>query len=201
MTERNEGDMSKQAWQSQPIDAPAISLGFVQHQAARLNTQFRREIRLLYSVVALGIVVALVALYSAARAAPTAMTLVSVLGVILAVGGFIYLALQARRRGSLVALRPEQSVADSLNAYRTELQRRRDYYLRSWRWSVGPLLPAAAVLLLGGVLFDARPQFGLRIGLFIALAVVFSLLGLFVHRRKARAFQEELDALDSMYRH
>jgi hypothetical protein len=131
---------------------------------------------------------------------PTAMVYVTGLGVVLAIAGFICLAVRARRRGGPVAIRPEESVGASLNAYRTELQRRRDYYLGTWRWSIAPLLPSVAVLLIGGFWFDPRPPSGLRFGLSTLFVIVFSLLGVLVHRGKARAFQEELDALDTLER-
>lgn len=200
MTERERGDMSKLAWQSQPIDSPPISLAFIHHHATKLNAQLRRESQVLYGAVILGIVVALVALLMRTPESPTAMTYVTGLGVVLAIAGFIYVAVQARRRDGRVAIRPEESVAASLNAYRTELQRRRDYYLGTWRWSIGPLLPSVAVFLIGGFWFDPRPQSGLRFGLLTTFVVVFTLLGALDHRRRAKAFQEELDALDTLDR-
>lgn len=200
MTGQQESDLSKQAWQTQAIDAPAITLAFIHHHVAKLNAQFRRETHLLYSVVAVGVVVTLVALFKSAPEVPTAMTHMNRVGVILAIGGFIYVAVQARRRGSQVAIRPDESVAHSLSAYRTELQRRRDYYLFSWRWSIGPLLPSVIVFLVSGFWLDPRPQSGLRFGLLSAFVVVFTLLGMLDHRRKAKMFQKELDALDSLYR-
>lgn len=198
MTERQESDMSKLAWQSQPIDAPTISLAFIHHHATRLNAQLRREMQVLYGTVVLGIVVAVIALLKRAPESSTAMTYVTSLGVVLAIAGFIYVTVQARRRGGQVAIRPEESVAASLNAYRAELQRCRDYYLGTWRWSIGPLLPSVAVFLIGGFWFDPRPQSGLRFGLLTIFVVVFTVLGVLDHRRKARAFQGELDALDTL---
>jgi hypothetical protein len=200
MTEREQSDISKLAWQSQPIDAPTISLAFIHHHATKLNAQFRREMLVLYGAVILGIVVALVALLKRPPGSSTAMTYVTSLGVVLAIAGFIYVAVQARRRGGQVAIGPEESVAAGLSAYRTELQRRRDYYLGTWRWSIGPLLPSVAVFLIGGIWFDPMPQSGLRFGLLIIFVVIFSLLGALDHRRKAKAFQEELDAVDTLTR-
>jgi len=197
MTERHESDMSKLAWQSQAIDEPTVSLAFIHHHVAKLNAQFRREMYLVHWVVGLGIIISLVALLLAPEIS-AAWTHTTRLGVILAIAGLIYVVMQARRRGGQVALRPEESVLQSIHSYRTELQRRRDYYLGSWRWSFGPLLPSIAVLLIGGFWFDPRPQSGLRLGLLVAFAVIFVLLGLFDHRRKAKAFQEELDALDTL---
>lgn len=200
MTEQRESDMSKQVWLSQAIEAPTISLAFIHHHVAKLNAQFRRETQLVSWTVALGIVAALVALFIPAPDLSSARTYVTSLAVFLAIAGFIYVALQVRRRGDQVPIRPEESIADSLNAYRTELQRRRDYYLGSWRWSIGPLLPAAVVFLISGFWFDPRPASRLHLGLLSVFAVVFTLLGALDHRRKARAFQEELDALETLER-
>lgn len=200
MTEQRESEMSKQAWQSQAIEVPTISLAFIHHHVAKLNAQFRHEKQLVTWTVALGIVAALVALLIPAPDMSIARTYVTFLGVVLAIAGFIYVALQVRRRGGQVAIRAEEGIADSLNAYRIELQRRRDYYLGSWRWSIGPLLPAAAVFLIGGFWFDPRPESRLHVALASVFAVVFTLLGALDHRRKAKAFQEELDALDTLGR-
>jgi len=57
-----------------------------------------------------------------------------------------------------------------------------------------------AVPLIAGFWFDPRPESGLRLGLLTAFAVIFVLLGLFDHRRKAKAFQDELNALDTLER-
>lgn len=200
MTEQRENDMSKQAWQSQTIEAPTISLAFIHHHVAKLNAQFRHESLLVNWTVALGIVAALVALVIPAPNMSSARTYVTFLAVALAIAGFIYVAVQVRRRGGQVAIRKEESIADSLNAYRAELQRRRDYYRGSWRWSIGPLLPAVVVFLIAGFWFNPRPESRSHLAFVTVFAVIFILLGALDHRRKAKAFQEELDALDTLYR-
>lgn len=200
MTERQGTDMSKLAWQSQPIDPPQITLTFIHHHASKLNAQLRREKQALYGTIVVGSVVTVAALLLRAPTMSTAMIYVTSLGLMLAIAGFIYVAMQAQRRSSRVALRPEESVAASLNAYRTELQRRRDYYHHSWRWSIGPLLPALAMFLIGGFWFDPRPESGLRYGLAVLIVIVVPLLGVLHHRSKAKAFQEELDAVDTLER-
>lgn len=199
MTERQGTDASKLAWQSQPIAAPTISLTFIHHHAAKLNAQLRHETHLLYGATILGSVVALTALLMRASEMSAPMTYVTGLGVFLSIAGFILVALQARRRSRHVAIRQDESVAASLDAYRAELQRHRDYCLGSWR-SLAPLVPAVAAVFIGGIWFDPRPQTGLRYTLLAVFAVVVTLLGVLHSRGKAKAFQEELDALDTLER-
>lgn len=199
MSEHQESNMGKTVWQSQTLDAPPISLAFVHHQVAKLNAEFRREKLLLYSVVGLGVVI-LVTLLKPLPEATAALTAVNRVGVVLAFLGFVYVTIQARRRGSQVTTHPEESVARSLDAYRTELQRRRDYYAGSWRWSVLPLLPTGLVFLVGGALLDQKPNVLLRYGLAGLLAVIVTLLGILDHKRKAKMFQQELDALETLNR-
>lgn len=200
MSEHQESNVGKTVWQSQTLDAPPISLAFVHHQVAKLNAEFRRERLLLYWVVGLGVVALLVALLKPVPEAAVALTYVNRVGVVLAFLGFAYVTIQARRRGSQVTTHPGESVARSLEAYRTELQRRRDYYAGSWRWSVLPLLPTALVYLGGGALFDPKPNTLLRYGLLGLFVVTFTLLGILDYKRKARTFQRELDAIDTLYR-
>lgn len=199
MSEHQESNVGKTVWQSQTLDAPPISLAFVHHQVAKLNSQFRRETLSLYLVVGLGIVI-LLTLLKPLPEATAALTYVNRVGVVLAFLGVVYVTIQARRRGSQVTTHPEESVARSLEAYRTELRRRRDYYAGSWRWSVLPLIPTVLVFLGGGALFNPNPQALLRYGLAGLSVVTFALLGILDHKRRAKTFQQELDALETLNR-
>jgi hypothetical protein len=58
----------------------------------------------------------------------------------LALLGAVYVALQMRGRSRSLARR-DDSMQHSLQAYREELERRRDYYLESWRWALWPMVP------------------------------------------------------------
>jgi hypothetical protein len=88
-----------------------------------------------------------------------------------------YLTFQVRRRGRVLLMREHEQVMESLEAYRMELQRRRNYYRGAWRWSWWPPVPATAVIFAGGV------------------CVLASLLGTWIYARKGKDFQRELDAL------
>jgi hypothetical protein len=84
---------------------------------------------------------------------------------------------------------------ESLQAYRAELERRRDIYLQAWRWSILPMLPSALVLLIGGAVYDQRPHAILQYGLLGLLVIVATVLAVRNQRGKVKTFQQELDAL------
>lgn len=128
----------------------------------------------------------------------SAMGYVTRIGLVLAVLGALWLGWEVRRRRSKLITRSDESVQQSLDAYRAELQRRRDYYLDSWRWSLWPMLPSLLVLLAGGALYDTRPNAPMHYLVATVLAVAFTLLGVWHYRRKGHDYQRELDALGTL---
>src|SRR3954462_5919767 len=95
MSEEQESNMGKQAWQSQTLDAPPISLEFIHFQVAKLNSSWRREIHLGYWGVAIGVGTALYGLFKSVETGE--MRYVIRAGVVLVMLGMIYLAIQTRR--------------------------------------------------------------------------------------------------------
>jgi hypothetical protein len=200
MNERHDsGTIGKSAWQSQTLDAPTISLAFVHHQIGKLNADTRRETLLAYAAIAVCAGAALFALLNASPALSIPMGYVYRVGMTLALLGAVCVALQMRRRTTALA-RPDDSVRQSLQAYRGELQRRRDYHLESWRWSLLPMVPAVLVLVVGGALYDQHPDAMVHYGLMALFVVAVTVLAVWDQRRKGRAFQRELDALDTLER-
>jgi hypothetical protein len=200
MTEGHDSSTTgKSAWQTQTLDAPTISLAFIHHQIDKLNKDIRREAVLLYAAFAVYTAAALIALLNPSPTLSVPMGYVYRGGMILALLGGGYFALQMRRHSRTLA-HPDRSVQQSLQAYRGELERRRDYHLKSWRWSILPMVPALGVFLIGGPLYDQRPH-ALRQYLIMALFVVFMTgLAVWNQRRKARTFQQELDAIGTLQR-
>jgi len=186
--------MGKQAWQSQALDAPPISLEFIHFQVAKLKSGWRRELQHLYWAVGAGVCAGLIAIF---KDAPAEMTLVIRSGAALAILGFIAVVLMARRQDRQMQA-PEQSFGRSLEAYRAELERRRDYYLSYSRWGFWFLMPAVVVLVGGGIVFDPRPDKLQYYGFMVAFAVFGNAYAILKARHRAHAFQNELNALATL---
>jgi hypothetical protein len=198
MNERHDGStIGRSAWQSQSLEAPPISVAFVHHQIEKLNAQTRRESVLVYASAALCAGGALFALLNASPALSISMGYVYRVGMMLALLGAVYGALRMRARRTDLG-RTDEDVHQSLQAYRAELERRRDYYREAWRWSILPMIPAPVVLLIGGAVYDPRPHMMLQYGLMGLLVVVATALAVRNQRSKAKGFQQELDALGTL---
>lgn len=197
--ENEEGNMGTQVWQSQPLEAPRISLEFVRYQAERLNADFRRQSRLGYAIAIIAaILVALTMFWQPLVPPSEPATFISRLGNLLFLAGTVYLVFQIRQRGKMLAFRSDGQMVESLDAYRSELLRRRDFYLESWRWSVWPIVPSLAAFLIGWVIIDQRPNKLLRYGLFAGFFIVGVLLAKWHGKREGQKYQRELDALATL---
>src|SRR5258708_32429949 len=86
----------------------------------------------------------------------------------------------------------------SLHAYRTALERRRDHYSSAWRWSFWPVIPSVIIVFGGGLLFDERPGKWLRYSLSAVVCAVAFLCAAWVSWRKSAGFQREIDALETL---
>ena len=184
-----ENDMIKAAWQAQPLEAPRISLELVQHHVGKLNKDLREQELLMYFGLAIMIGILPFGLMKDS-------TGILWTGALLALLGAGYLVLEIRRRGSKID--QASDILQTLDAYRFELERRRDYYRHSWRWSIWPMIPSLLVFLVGGALYGKRPnavEHSIWMGGF---AVVLILLATWDHRRKGHAYQKELDAFETM---
>ena len=198
MTEHQaEGRMGKAVWQSQALEAPPLSLDFVRHHANKLNTDLRHQQRA--GVVTGSVCVALCVVYLLLPpdAIPGPLERLNALSAAMLVAAAGYIRMQWKRRAQMLSFRAEEAVVSSLGAYRRELERRRDLYLGSWRWSLWPILLVAAVLLMGGLLYDPRPDKAVRYTIAALLVAACAAMVRRINVRKAREFQRELEALES----
>jgi cytochrome bd-type quinol oxidase subunit 2 len=198
MNETHDGStIGKSAWQSQPLEAPVISLAFVHQQIDKLNAEIRRETVLVYVSAGVCAAGALFVLLNVSPTLSVPMGYVVRVGLILALLGALYGALLMPGRKTARA-RPDENVHHSLQAYRAELERSRDRYLQAWRWSILPMLPSALVLLMGGAVYDQRPQAVWQYGLLGLSVIAATALAVWNQRGKAKAFQQELDAVGTL---
>jgi len=200
MNEQHEGsNMGRSAWQSQSLDAPPISLAFVHVQVEKLHADFKEHAVLTYLSVAMCVVLALFTFFKPASALG-AIEYVNRIGAVFAALGALEIARQVWRRRSRLESRPDDTILQSLQAYRAELQRRRDYYFDTWRWSIWPILPCMGTIIIGGLIYNNRPGAGRVYALVTAISILAIAVGVWHYRRKGLDLQRELDALDTMKR-
>jgi hypothetical protein len=129
---------------------------------------------------------------------PTPIVLVVQLTALLSFLACGYITVQVHRRGKLQLAAAHEQVMQSLQAYRTALERRRDHYANAWRWSFWPVFPGMIIILGGDLLFDERPHKWLRLSLSALVCALALLIGGWVSFRKSAAFQREIDALKTL---
>jgi hypothetical protein len=187
-------------WQSQSREAPRISLQYVRRQAERLNSDIRRELRFGYIGTVLcalgwGFLTFAPAPGWSTVGIPAPIALVVQLTALLSLLGCGYVTFQIHRRGKLQRAAEHEQVMQSLQAYRTALEQRRDHYSSAWRWSLWPVI---LVILGGGWLFDERPGKWLRLSWAAVVCALAFVIGLKISLRKSAGFQRELDALKTL---
>ena len=193
-----ESKVGNTVWQSQVLDAPRISLEYVRHQAEKLNSDFRRESNIAYAATATSAMLLLVVFFKSSAQIFDPFAQVLLLGSFTVLLATVYLTIQVRKRGAVLRTQVHEPVVHSLDAYRAELQRRRDLYLGPWRWSLWPAVPVLAVFLVGGLLYDQRPGKLARYGLAGVFSILWTLYCWWHYRRKGQQFQRELDALATL---
>ena len=154
---------------------------------------------LTYLSVAMCVVLALFTFFKPASALG-AIEYVNRIGAVFAALGALEIARQVWRRRSRLESRPDDTILQSLQAYRAELQRRRDYYFDTWRWSIWPILPCMGTIIIGGLIYNNRPGAGRVYALVTAISILAIAVGIWHYRRKGLDLQRELDALDTMKR-
>jgi len=197
MSEPNEeNNMSQMVWQSQPVEAPRISLEFVRLQVEKLQARFRCEY---YGMVGMSSCLAiLLGTLSYRSSIPLPRFILTQLGGFLVLAGTLFLTYLTHRRLKALMINKGEQVLQSLEAYRAVLEQHRDHHLGTWPGVLWVMGPAMLVLFAGGLLYDERPNKLLRY-MFIFLWFFFGMLWVAKYsKRKARQFQRELDALATM---
>ena len=118
-------------------------------------------------------------------------------GLLLAIPGLLWAAYELYRRASSRPLPAELGESESRAFYRSELARQRDAMKDVHRWYMGPLLPAAILLLTGPVAFTGR-AWSWRLAGSALVWTAFLVLMFWLNRRGARTLQKQIDALDSL---
>jgi hypothetical protein len=183
---------AQQAWQSQAVDAPRITLAYVRHRASTLERRTRWRNALEYGTGVLALVLFAFGVWQELDTRP----LMSA-----AMGWFavwcLYYMFRWHRRAAVTAAPEDAGVLDSLRYQRRQLERQRDVRLRSWRWW-GPGVLPGFVLFFTSMIAEQDPVPWTE----VAFAVAWTAIGVGFSIRflgaEARRIQREIDALDSL---
>jgi hypothetical protein len=182
----------QQVWQSQPAEAPRISLAYVRHRVRTLERRSRWWNGAEYAGALFG------AVFLGWHA------WVQFLDKPIALAGFAWFALSFlffvwhwHRMASVQAAPTDAGVLDTLRFQRRQLERQRDARRRYWRYWVPALIPGIA-LMIAHLLIEVRPVPWTSVWGMIVSSSLISAAGAAFYEHKARQLQREIDALDTL---
>jgi hypothetical protein len=179
-------------WQNQPNEPNGIPVEEIREKAQKLQRKARREVLLFYAFALLFVV------FFGRSFARTHETLPRI-GLSLLIAWSLYFPYQAQKR-----IWPRSSAAKvasttSLDFYRRELERRRDYARHVWQWLLGPIFFSLGIFLLPAVIKAIQnPRLWLNLLPFGLLLAIWSALYCPLRKRELRKLQWEIDALDTL---
>jgi len=100
-----------------------------------------------------------------------------------------------RRRGSARPVPEEMGGAACVSFYRGELARQRDLLHSVWKWVLGPVLPAVALLAAYNMASAAPAKRGQQLGYLLAEATLFAAIA-WLNQRAARRLDRRIAELD-----
>jgi hypothetical protein len=116
------------------------------------------------------------------------------IGSVLTVVGVAYLLIQLRLRPARTML--DAGETESVQFYRAELERQRDFHRGGWLWSRAiAIIPGPVAFLVGFA--RAYPTLGTLIWLELAILPLALVVGMPLNLRLARQYQRRIDALDA----
>ncbi len=189
--------MGSTVWKSQSLESLPISVDDVRRRVNSLNDDYRVQKGAIYAGVAVCAGLFVLTFMPLPGYELEVVTKALRLALVIVCIGGIYLHRQVLRRASEIANSGRAVADDGLRAYRSELLRRRDYYLDAWRWSLWPAIAALVVLFGLGAMYDPAPNKILRYGLAAIAPVVGIVMGVWYQLRKGNEYQRELDELQA----
>jgi len=181
----------QQAWQRQALDAPRINLTYLRHHTER----FQRRIRIRNAFEYLGGIAAILLVLS--RWSYIQSRPLTFIGVALWVLATIYIMVQWHRRASAQPPAEQLGTLDALQFYRQQLVRQRDAVRDHWRRWLPPMAPGLVMVFIA-LFVEVQPIPWTKILAFATWIVFGVTMAVVNNARRVRAFQQEIDALDSM---
>ncbi len=182
---------AQQVWQSQPTDAPRITLEYVRHQARGLESRMRWRNAVEYGTGALAFVLSGFSAWQFG-ARPIMLAALAWLTV-----WSLYYMYRWRREAAAAQAPADSGVLDTLRFQRRQLERQRDARRRSWRWVVPTMSPGIVLILVSLVVEQDPVPWGKFAFVVIWMTVGFALAA-GIMEAGARRLQKEIDALDSL---
>lgn len=145
MLNESPNNVVTQLWQSQPVEGIKMSVEEIRSRATKFEKKiFWRNIReYVGSAIAIGLFVSFFV---------NSHDSLFRTGCALCIAGLLYMAYQLNRRASVRSLPAELGAESSLQFYRGQLERQRDFIAHIWRWYLWPLVPGLAVFSLQSIL-------------------------------------------------
>jgi hypothetical protein len=182
-------DDIKTLWRNQMTEQPQISLERFRRKARKLRKKARREV---YRMGAMTAVLVLFALFAMTQAQQTAQRVG--LGIV-AVWGLV-LPFVAQRKLRTAAQESDATLAASIDFYRQQLERHRDYRKQMWLWVVAPLFLGAAAFF-SPILLE-HPKLAPNVLPFTILLALWAVALFVLSRRQLDKLRRKLDALDEL---
>jgi len=183
----------KKLWQDQPMEAIPMSLQLLRRRAQELQTKSRLAA---LAWMAIGLVLAIVFAAGLVRT----QNLLSRIGLGVLSLWALYGVYQVYRRMWPASIAADAAWSTSLDFYRKELERRRDYVRDIWRLSVLWLFFIGLALLILPMLIATRsnPRLLLNAIPFFVLLLVWFVAFFFIRKRDQRNLQAEIDELKAL---
>jgi RNA polymerase sigma-70 factor (ECF subfamily) len=182
----------KKIWQHQPTEPFKMSVNDIRRRAQRLKTRARFSALFM---IAIGL---LFSIWFASAFARYHSVFWSIGWGVLSLWG-LYGAYQAYRWVWPVQLPPEVSMVTSLQSYRSELERQRDYNRHVWRKSGLPVLfIGLAMALVPPLIRAGLPGSLLKAMPFLILLAIWCAAFPIVRKRRQQKLQQEIDELNEI---
>jgi hypothetical protein len=185
-------DTMKNLWQNQTLEPAQISLQRFQRKARKLQNKTRREIYTLYSMT---LVCASLLVFALTSVQGTAHRI----GLGILIVWALLLPFQAHRKLWTSNPAGDANLAATIEFYRGQLMRDRDYRKYVWRWGVAPLFAGVAVFLSPHVAgMVENPKLISNVLPFLLLLAVWTAAFFYLRRHRLRNLRRKLDALDEL---
>jgi hypothetical protein len=181
----------QQVWQAQAIEAPRISLPYVQLRARTLETRTRWRNGVEYVLCFLAVCWYAWVGFKYLADKPL-MLAALVYGGVFA----LYWVYRWHRLAGAEAMPADAGVIDTLTFQRRQLEKQRDARRISWRWWAAGIVPLGFFLASYALEYEVVKWKPIVMG--VLLSVVTMAVYIWHYERSANALQAEIDALDSL---